>query len=154
MQALTLDEKIIALTDLISINTDPRRIADLEDQRAHLLILRYPAYRDRNIGNKPTLKAKPEFVEEDMGELMNTALQSGNIFGLVEHMGFTHIFYIGDTQAVIIKAMVNSRGWYYNANQETREDARERYSQLLDQGCKKVADIAEIAAKAAKEYLK
>lgn len=155
MQALTLDEKIIALTDLISINTDPRQIADLEDQRAHLLILRYPTHKDRNIGiTKPRLKAKPEFIEEDMGELMGNALKSGNVFGLFEYMGFTHVFYVGEKQAAIIKVMTNSRGWYYNASQVYRDDARKKYKDLLDSGCKKVPDVAEMAAKVAREYLK
>jgi hypothetical protein len=154
MQALTLDEKIIALTDLISINTDPRRIADLEDQRAHLLILRYPAYRDHNVGNKPVLKARPEYAWLDIDKLIAAALNSGKVFALIESKGSTHVFFIHEEQAVIIKVMSNSRGDYYNASQETREDARERYSQLLDQGCKKVAEVSEIAAKVAKEYLK
>jgi hypothetical protein len=154
MITLSLDDKIEALTEQIAAaKGNAQNVEALEQQRADLLIKRYPAYRDHNIGNKPTLKTQKytEFVGcLDIPGLMTEAIESRKVFALTKDK-VTHCFFIGAERAVTVKITAGSRGNAYNMFEVSTGEARQQYKDLMGQRYQRNGDEMAIAVVCRKE---
>jgi DNA polymerase IIIc chi subunit len=151
---LTLDDKIESLTAQITANKGNAAVVEaLEDQRAQLLIKRYPAYRDHNIGNKPVLKTQryTEFVDcPDAVETVKEAIDTNKVFALTQNKE-TSVFFICQDWAVIVR-VYRGVGTTFRMSQPSTAEAREQYKQLLSNGYQKT-DVDSVLPLIKKEYL-
>jgi hypothetical protein len=156
MITLSLDDKTEALTEQIeAAKGNDHKVEELEQQRSEVLIKRYPAYRDHNIGNKPTLKTQKytEFVDcPDAVDTVKEAIKAGKVFALAsDNSNSSYVFFIGQDWATVVRVMSGMRGKVYSMSQPSTAEAREQYKGLLGEGYRKINADALVAA-IIKEY--